>query len=179
MRRLLYEECNPYTATRKVGLLDRVIDDQPASGADFRDWFLRWLDLVAECEQNKHLDIKVSVMLKRSPKELRDHLVLESPQSANVENKLPVMRELIQHWWLSLRVVFPQKPPVEVAAVSTAAGDSDATVSALGWYGSWQEKEHGKRKGKGKKQKQERKGEKERERQGQEQQRERKRWLVA
>ena len=28
--------------------------------------------------------------------------------------------------------------------MGTAAGDSDATVSALGWYGSWQEKVHGK-----------------------------------
>ena len=43
-------------------------------------------------------DIKVAVMLKRSPKELRDHLVLESPQLANVEFKIPVMRELIQQW---------------------------------------------------------------------------------
>ena len=26
---------------------------------------------------------------------------------------------------------------MEIAAVSTTAGDSDATVSALCWYGSW------------------------------------------
>ena len=43
---------------------------------------------------------------------------------------------------------------MEIAAVSTAAGDSDATVSALGWYGSWHENGHGKgknrEKGKGK-----------------------------
>ena len=82
-------------------------------------------------------------MLKRSPKELRDHLVLESPQLANVEFKFPVMRELIQHWSQSRRVFFPQKPPMEVAAVSTAARDSDVTVSAVGWHGSWNEKGHG------------------------------------
>ena len=87
-------------------------------------------------------DIKDAVLLKRSPKELRDHLVLESPQLANVENKFPAMREL--HWCRSRRVFFPQKPPMEIAAVSTTVGDSDATESALGWYGSWQEKKHGK-----------------------------------
>ena len=80
-------------------------------------------------------------MLKRSSKELRDHLVLEL---ANVEFKFPVMRELIQHWCQSRRVFFPQKPPMEIAAVSTAARDSDVTVSAVGWHGSWHEKGHGK-----------------------------------
>ena len=87
-------------------------------------------------------DIKAAVMLKRSPKELRDHLVLESPQLANVENKFSVMRELIQQWCRSRRVFFPKKPPMEIAT----AGGSDATVSALGWCGSWQEERHGKRK---------------------------------
>ena len=71
------------------------MDDQPAPGADFSDWFLRWLDLAGEREQARGRviddDIKVAVMLKRSPKELRDHLMLESPQLANVENKFPVM----------------------------------------------------------------------------------------
>ena len=93
MWRLLYREYKPDTATRKVGLLERVMDDQPAPGMDFGDWFLRWLDLVGECEKARGRmiddDIKVAVMLKRSPKELRDHLVLESPQLANVEFKFP------------------------------------------------------------------------------------------
>ena len=47
--------------------------------------------------------IKVAVLLKRSPKELRDHIVLESPQLANVENKFPVRRELVQLWCRSLK----------------------------------------------------------------------------
>ena len=67
-------EYKPDTATRKVGLLERVMDDQPAPGMDFGDWFLRWLDLVGECEKAHGRmiddDIKVAVMLKRSPKEL-------------------------------------------------------------------------------------------------------------
>ena len=83
-------------------------------------------------------DIKVAVMLKRSPKELRDHFVLQSPQLTNVEFKFLVMRELIQHWCQSRRTAR------EVAAVSTAASDSDVTVSAVGWHGSWHEKGHGK-----------------------------------
>ena len=124
------------------------MDDQPAPGVDFSDWFLRWLDLVGECEQALGRmiddDIKVAVMLQRSPKELRDHLVLERPQLANVEVKFPVMRELIQHWCRSRRVFFPEKPPMEIAALSTTAGDSDVTESAVGLYGTWHEKGHGK-----------------------------------
>ena len=124
MWRLLYREYKPDTATRKVGLLERVMDDQPAPGMDFGDRFLRWLDLVRECEKARGRmiddDIKVAVMVKRSPKELRDHLVLESPQLANVEFKFPVMRALIQHWCQSRRVFFPQKPPMEVAVVRKA-----------------------------------------------------------
>ena len=46
----------------------------------------------------------VAVMLKRSPKELTDLLVLESPQLAKVEFKFPVMRELIQQWCQARRV---------------------------------------------------------------------------
>ena len=69
--------------------------DQPAPGVDFSDWFLKWLDFVGECEQARGRmiddDIKVAVMLKRSPEELRDHHVLESPQLANVGNKFSVM----------------------------------------------------------------------------------------
>ena len=74
---MLYREYKPDTATRKVGLLERVINDQPAPRMDFGDWFLSWLDLVGECEKARGRmiddDIKVAVMLKRSPKELRDH----------------------------------------------------------------------------------------------------------
>ena len=112
MLKSLYREYKPDTATRKVGLLERVMDDQPAPGMDFGDWFLRWLDLVGECEKARGRmiddDIKVALMLKRSTKELGDHLVLESPQLANVEFKFPVMRELIQHWCQSRRVFYPQ-----------------------------------------------------------------------
>ena len=158
MLKSLNREYKPDTATRKVGLLERVMDDQPAPGMDFGDGFLRWLDLVGECEKARGRmiddDIKVAAMLKRSPTELRDHLALESPQLANVEFKFPVMRELIQHWCQSRIVFYPQKPPMEVATVSTAARDSDVTVCAVGWHGSWHEKgksrEKGKVKGKGK-----------------------------
>ena len=56
-----------------------------------------WIMSASEKARGRMIDddIKVAVMLKRSPKELGDHLVLESPQLANVEFKFPVMRELI------------------------------------------------------------------------------------
>ena len=38
--RLLHKEYIRDTATRKVGLLKRVLDDQPTLGVDFGDWFL-------------------------------------------------------------------------------------------------------------------------------------------
>ena len=53
MWRLLYKEYKPDTATRKVGLLERVMDDQPTP-RDFGIWILRRLDLVGECEQARH-----------------------------------------------------------------------------------------------------------------------------
>ena len=142
------------------------MDDQPAFGVDFSDWFLRWLNLVGECEQARgrmiDYDIKVVVMLGRSPMELRDHLRAYSAL-------MPLAKSF-----------FLQQPPMGIAAVSTAAGDSDAAVSALGWYGSWHEKGHGRGKngekgnGKGTGKGAGKNGE----RQGQEQQRERKRRLV-
>ena len=45
------KEYKPDTATRKVGLLESVMGDQPSPGVDFADWFHRWLDPVGECEQ--------------------------------------------------------------------------------------------------------------------------------
>ena len=60
------------------------MDDQPTLGEDFGDWFLWWLDLVGECEQARERmiddDIKVAVLPNRSPKQLRNHLVLKSSQ---------------------------------------------------------------------------------------------------
>ena len=123
-------------------------------------------------------------MLKISPQELSDPPRVGESQLAKNEFKFPVMRELIQHWCQSRRVFFPQKPPMEVAAVSTAARDSDVTVSAVGRHGSWHEKGHGKgksrEKGKEKRQRQgkERQGERRIESQGKEQQCERKGKLV-
>ena len=60
------------------------------------------LDSVGECEQARGRMID-EFMNSRSvaeeiSTELRDHLVLESPQQAIVENKFLVMRELVQHW---------------------------------------------------------------------------------
>ena len=99
-------------------------------------------------------DMKVAVMLKRSPKELRDHLVLESPQLVNVEFKFPVVRELVQHWCQSRRVFFPQKPPYGSRSCQYCCEwfRCDSVCSWLAWKGHGQGKsrEKGKVKGKGK-----------------------------
>ena len=74
--------------------------------------------------------------------------------TVNPVDSATLMRELVQHWCHSPRIFSPLKPPTEIAAVSNAVDDSDATVSALGWYESWHEKGHNKgnsrEKGKGK-----------------------------
>ena len=54
------------------------------------DWFLRFLYLVGKCEQARGRMIDDD--MKVSPKEIKDHLVLENPHSANVEGKFLVMR---------------------------------------------------------------------------------------
>ena len=84
MWKLLYKEYKPDTATRKVGLLERVMDDQPTHGEDFGDWFLKWLDLVGECEQARGRTIDDDIKV-----------------APGFENKFPVivMRGLVQHWW--------------------------------------------------------------------------------
>ena len=51
MWRLLRKEHRPDTAKRKVGLLERVMEDEPPQGGDFSDWFTKWLDLIGVCEQ--------------------------------------------------------------------------------------------------------------------------------
>ena len=104
-----------------------------------------WLDLVGEREQARGRmiddDKKAAVMLKRSPKELRDHFCAREPTVGKCRKQVP--SDAIQHWCRSRRVFFLPRPPMEIAAASTTAGDSDANVSALHWYGSWHEKGHG------------------------------------
>ena len=126
--------------------------DHPPQGGDFSDWFIRWLDLIGECEQarGRLIDdyIKVAVLLERVPKELKDHLVVDSPQFANAENKFPMMREIVQRWCRSRKTFASHRSSVEIAAVSTAVSESEESVSALGWHGSWPEQRPGKSKGK-------------------------------
>ena len=76
-------------------------------------------------------DIKVEVLPERVPEALSGHLVLESPQLANVESKFPVMRGLVQHWCRSRKTFAPLRSSAESAAVSTTASESDVSVSAL------------------------------------------------
>ena len=110
-----------------------------------------WLDLIGECEQARGRlieDMKVAVLLKSVPKEIRDRLVLESPQLADVDSTFPVMREVVQNWCRSRKTFAHLRSSVQVAAMSTAASEPEASVSALGKHGAWPEKEDGKGRGK-------------------------------
>ena len=72
-------EYRPNTASRKVSMLERVMEEAPASGESFGDWFFRWLEIVRACEEARQKmlddDIKCAVVIKRAPKELKEHLV--------------------------------------------------------------------------------------------------------
>ena len=65
-----------------------------------------------------------------------------------MDSKFLVMREFVQHWCHCRKTFALLRPSVEIAAVSTAPSESESTVSALGWRGSWPETCHGKGKGK-------------------------------
>ena len=153
--RLLHREYKPDTATRKVGLLERVMEDAPTTGEDFGDWFLRWLALVGQTEQARGRrlddDIKIAMVLKRAPNELRDHLVIET---ARIADKFPIMREIVENWSYSRRTfrnAAPRASAMEVGAVADVGhSTSDASwVGAVGWKGSthsydgWKGSTHG------------------------------------
>ena len=152
------------------------MDNQPPPGRDFADWCLTWLDLTGECEQARGRlidDIKVTVLPKSVPK-------------SNSGKQIPCDARTCSALVPRSKNLRSSKTANRIVAVSTAASDSESSVSALGWHGSLPEKGHDKGKnrengkgngrgeGKGKQGKE--KGW--RERQVQEQQRARKKWLV-
>ena len=104
MWRVLYKEHKPDTATRKVGLLERVMDDQPVPGVDFSDWFLKWLDLVSECERARGRmiddDKSRSDAQEISPGAPRSPCARE-PTVGKCRKKFLVMRELSKRKFLS------------------------------------------------------------------------------
>ena len=100
--------------TERFGL-ERMTEETPTSNEDFRDWFLRWLDLFSHTEITRPKaadDIKCGVVWKRAPKELKGHLVM---QTVTVENKFPLMREIVDtesHWRRNFDVPGPSHRPV-------------------------------------------------------------------
>ena len=87
------------------------------------------------------------------------------------------MRGVVQIWCRSRKTFAPLRSSVEIAAVSTAASESESCVSALGWHGSWPEEGRGK--GKAEREATEKEKVRARKvRRRQESQREKKRWMV-
>ena len=155
MWRLVFREYRPDTATRKVALLERVMEDSPTSSEEFGDWFVRWLDLVSQTELARGRpiddDIKCAVVLKRSPKELKDHLVM---LTATIADKFPVMREIVGTWNHSKRsygtpAMGQRQVPMEIGAVSaeSSVGGQGPSVS---WVSGWPAPQWDWQKGKGK-----------------------------
>ena len=81
--RRLFAEYKPQTAGRKVSMLEAVMEDRQRDGEDFSTWYYRWKELVRQAESARGRviddDIKCAVVLRRSPRELRDHLLLAVP----------------------------------------------------------------------------------------------------
>ena len=99
MRRLLLREFRPDADTVKVGLLESVMDETLTGNADFGDWILHWLDLVSQTQiagvKSMDDDIKCAVVVQRAPRELKDHLVVQTTANADT---CPVMRDIVDTW---------------------------------------------------------------------------------
>ena len=148
-------------------MIERVMDSRPADGEDFATWYYNWLELVRQTEdvRQKALDddMKCAVVLKTAPKELRDHLVLESHV---IGDDFAKMNQIVTTWMVARRI-FPSmaaaKPPsssqaaqkdpnaMDVGAVSYGYGKGKYQHAKGGGYGkSYQYPQYGKGGGYGK-----------------------------
>jgi len=59
--RRLWSEYRPNIAGRKINLLERVMEDKPASGEDFSSWYFSWTEKIRETEEaRKDLSMRTS-----------------------------------------------------------------------------------------------------------------------
>ena len=90
--RRLWREYRPHAAGRKVTMLEAVTEDRFRDGEDFNGWYHRWLELIRQAEVARGTliddDVKVAVAMRRAPRELRDHLML---QTASIGDRFSVM----------------------------------------------------------------------------------------
>jgi hypothetical protein len=106
--RRLWSEYRPDVAGRKLSMLESIMEDKPAAGEDFGTWYYGWTERIRGTEQARGKpiddDIKCAVILRRAPKELRDHLVLEA--SAIADN-WEAMNAKITNWMTARKVFTP------------------------------------------------------------------------
>ena len=142
--RRLWSEYRPNIAGRKVNLLERVMEDKPASGEDFSSWYFSWTEKIRETEEARKkpidADIKCAVAMRRVPRELRDHLVLES---ATIADNWELMNDKIVSW-MTARRLFSTAPggsvakkvdDMDVGAVKGMFGKSDGKYGGKPYYG--------------------------------------------
>ena len=100
--RWLWREYRPHTAGRKVAMLEAVMEDRPQAGEDFGTWYHRWQELIRQAEVARGRliddDVKVAVAMRRAPRELREHLML---QSATIGDRFSVIGDIITTWMIA------------------------------------------------------------------------------
>ena len=102
--RRLWAEYRPAIAARRMNLLEGVMSSKPGLNEDFSSWYYSWLEMIREAEQVRKKviddDVKCAVALRRSPEELRDHLVLET---GTIADQWDVMNAKILAWMTARR----------------------------------------------------------------------------
>jgi hypothetical protein len=102
------------------------MEDRPREGEEFSVWYYRWQELIRQTEAARGKliddDIKCAVALRRAPRELKDHLVL---QSNTVADRFSVMHEIIVVW-MTARRSFGQ-----TTSSSTPAGSREKDPIAM------------------------------------------------
>lgn len=147
--RRLWAEYRPQTAGRKVSLVEAVMEDRPKEGEDFSTWYYRWVELIRQTElaRRKPLDddIKCAVLLKRTPIELRSHLVL---QAGVIADRFDMMNQVITTWMIARRT-WPSHTASSTPTIPAARDPNAMEIGAMAYGGKGKGKS-GKAKGKGK-----------------------------
>ena len=87
-------------AGRSAHMIESTMDSKLADTEDFGLWYYNWQELVRQTEDVRH---KALDALKTAPKELRDHLVLESHVIGDDFSK---MNQIVTTWMIA-RKIFP------------------------------------------------------------------------
>ena len=102
--RRLWAEYRPQTAGRKVSLVEAVMEDRPKEGEDFSTWYYRWVERIRQTEHARRTplddEIKCAVLPKRTPIELRSHLML---QAGMIADRFDMMNQVITTWMIARR----------------------------------------------------------------------------